>query len=246
MNWYKIAQSNFPTWLGEKLREETNEYKEIRKNSFPKFNRNQIKLLRLWNEQTNPNLDQYSLKEAEKKSEEWYVNLPPSNSLTEQNIDIDGIIDALLSTMQYVVLGNRNVNKDDIHIKNITPVLEGEHQNLTNYIVTINFKEIKSPKYTKDEIKILEGKLSTKDGKYFTLIETRDPNYIPISELIDKIDLNSIEVDGIDNRDAPDYCDAYISQAYFENGTKLTEEQLDDLNDNHSDFVYIALMKELN
>lgn len=36
-------------------------------------------------------------------------------------------------------------------------------------------------------------------------------------------------VDGVDTRDHPDYCDAYFDYAEFEDGTALTDEQLDQL-----------------
>ena len=56
--------------------------------------------------------------------------------------------------------------------------------------------------------------------------------------------ITSIEFDGIDNSDYPDYCDAYIVSAEY-NGVKLTDDQIDELNDNR-DFVYESLMKYLH
>lgn len=51
-------------------------------------------------------------------------------------------------------------------------------------------------------------------------------------------DITDIEIDGIDMRDAPDFCDAYITYAAWKStGTELTDKQLDQLN-NHSDYVY--------
>jgi len=39
-----------------------------------------------------------------------------------------------------------------------------------------------------------------------------------------------IEIDGVDFNDAPDFCDAYVYQAVFEDtGESLTEEQMDQL-----------------
>jgi len=39
-----------------------------------------------------------------------------------------------------------------------------------------------------------------------------------------------IEIDGVDFNDAPDFCDAYVYQAVFEDtGEDLTEEQMDQL-----------------
>jgi hypothetical protein len=48
--------------------------------------------------------------------------------------------------------------------------------------------------------------------------------------------IDNIELDGIDHGDCPDYCDVYISSADY-NGTPMTVEQLDEINENR-DFVY--------
>ena len=61
-----------------------------------------------------------------------------------------------------------------------------------------------------------------------------------------KIDINkvdNIEVDGIDTRDYPDFVDAFISYAEID-GVELTDEQLDELNDNY-DFVYDCVINKL-
>lgn len=53
--------------------------------------------------------------------------------------------------------------------------------------------------------------------------------------------LADLEVDGIDHRDAPDFCDAFICSGSYrmDDGTyrDLTEEELDELN-NDGDLVY--------
>ncbi len=46
-----------------------------------------------------------------------------------------------------------------------------------------------------------------------------------------------IVVEGIQGWDAPDYCDAFISEAYKPNGDPYTDEELDILNSD-SNFVY--------
>ena len=43
------------------------------------------------------------------------------------------------------------------------------------------------------------------------------------------IDWDSLEVDGIDHRDYPDFCDAYISYGLDEDGNELTEQDCEDL-----------------
>lgn len=58
---------------------------------------------------------------------------------------------------------------------------------------------------------------------------------------LDKI--TNIELDGIDTKDYPDFCDAYIASAEYE-GEELTEEQLEELNCD-SDFVYQCVINYL-
>ncbi len=47
---------------------------------------------------------------------------------------------------------------------------------------------------------------------------------------------------GIDNFDYPDFCDMYASSGDYD-GKKMTQKQLDELNDNHRDFVYEKFME---
>jgi uncharacterized protein YjbI with pentapeptide repeats len=48
--------------------------------------------------------------------------------------------------------------------------------------------------------------------------------------IIDQIhQLADVELDGVDFKDHPDYCDAYLSSATL-NGVELTESQLDEIN----------------
>jgi len=58
---------------------------------------------------------------------------------------------------------------------------------------------------------------------------------------LDKI--KNIELDGIDTKDYPDFCDAFIASAEYE-GVELTEEQLEELNCD-SDFVYQCVLNYL-
>lgn len=39
----------------------------------------------------------------------------------------------------------------------------------------------------------------------------------------------NLEVDGVDSRDYPDFSDAYFSYGCYEDGTELTDEELDKL-----------------
>jgi hypothetical protein len=42
-----------------------------------------------------------------------------------------------------------------------------------------------------------------------------------------EVDLSSLEFDGIDYEDAPDFCDAYIANAQFKDGSELSLEELE-------------------
>jgi hypothetical protein len=55
--------------------------------------------------------------------------------------------------------------------------------------------------------------------------------------------IESVEVEGIDPSDYPDFSDAYISYAEID-GREATEEELDELNDD-SHFVYELVWKQL-
>jgi len=47
-----------------------------------------------------------------------------------------------------------------------------------------------------------------------------------------------IEVDGVDSRDYPDFSDAYFSYACYEDGTPLTDDELNKLTEDNSDLLY--------
>tara|TARA_R100000951_G_scaffold114965_1_gene121559 strand:+ start:3707 stop:3892 length:186 start_codon:yes stop_codon:yes gene_type:complete len=55
--------------------------------------------------------------------------------------------------------------------------------------------------------------------------------------------IENIEVDGIDTKDYPDFCDAFIASADYD-GKEMTEEQLDELNED-SQFVYECVQNHL-
>jgi hypothetical protein len=53
------------------------------------------------------------------------------------------------------------------------------------------------------------------------------------------IDLSKVkymQFDGIDMRDYPDFCDAYLVYGEID-GRPLTDSEIDHINDNHYDFV---------
>lgn len=58
---------------------------------------------------------------------------------------------------------------------------------------------------------------------------------------MDVTKIDNIEIEGVDHTDHPDYCAAFISSADLD-GVEMTDKQLDDLNDNYSDFVYDSVL----
>ena len=63
-----------------------------------------------------------------------------------------------------------------------------------------------------------------------------------MSEL-DYSKITDLSFDGVDRRDYPDFCDAYISSGLYKNEL-LTDEQIEALNDN-SNFVHEQLWSSL-
>ena len=49
-------------------------------------------------------------------------------------------------------------------------------------------------------------------------------------KVMDYKKIDNIEIDGIDTKDYPDFCDAYIVSADYD-GVPMTDEQLDEIND---------------
>ena len=62
------------------------------------------------------------------------------------------------------------------------------------------------------------------------------------------LEIDDIEIDGVDTRDYPDFCDAYISNMWLIEGDEAreaTDAELDDINDNERDFVYDEVYNSL-
>jgi len=69
---------------------------------------------------------------------------------------------------------------------------------------------------------------------------------LPVNKWVSKIDtsqVEDIEIDGINPRDYPDFCDAFILEATYK-GREMTDEELEALNED-SDFVYDKVMEHL-
>ena len=60
---------------------------------------------------------------------------------------------------------------------------------------------------------------------------------------MDRSLITDIEVENINMRDAPDFVDAFIANAYYM-GRPLTDEELDELNSD-SDFVYMCIENQI-
>tara|TARA_R110000744_G_scaffold14533_1_gene41321 strand:- start:1616 stop:1873 length:258 start_codon:yes stop_codon:yes gene_type:complete len=60
---------------------------------------------------------------------------------------------------------------------------------------------------------------------------------------LDYSKIDNIDIDGIDYKDYPDFCDAYIESADYD-GVPMTSQQLDSINDD-SDFRYEAVMNHI-
>ena len=53
------------------------------------------------------------------------------------------------------------------------------------------------------------------------------------------VDENSLEIDGINTKDYPDFADAYLSAAdWKDTGEPLTDEELEELQQNYGDWFY--------
>lgn len=60
-----------------------------------------------------------------------------------------------------------------------------------------------------------------------------------------EVNLNSISVDGIDTKDYPDFCDAYVEYAEFMDGLPLNDTQLDRLRDDYPEIVHEAVFERV-
>ena len=54
---------------------------------------------------------------------------------------------------------------------------------------------------------------------------------------LDVVDLSSLQIEGIYMDDYPDFCDAYFSAGNRLDGTKLSDEELEQLTDDFPDMV---------
>ena len=58
------------------------------------------------------------------------------------------------------------------------------------------------------------------------------------------VDYATLEVDGVDTRDYPDFCDAFFISGQYTDGTDLPDNVLDDLTSN-GDLLYEHVLNQL-
>lgn len=60
---------------------------------------------------------------------------------------------------------------------------------------------------------------------------------------MDNTKIDNVELDDVDTKDYPDFCDAFIVSADY-NGIAMTEEELNEINEDR-DFVYEKVLEHL-
>lgn len=55
-----------------------------------------------------------------------------------------------------------------------------------------------------------------------------------------------MEVDGVDSRDYPDFADAHFSYACYEDGTELTDDELEQLTEQNPDVLHEKVFDSLH
>jgi len=59
------------------------------------------------------------------------------------------------------------------------------------------------------------------------------------------VNADTLGVDGVDTKDYPDFCDAYFDYAEFTNGVQLTEEELEEFQEQNPDMLYEVACESL-
>jgi len=52
-----------------------------------------------------------------------------------------------------------------------------------------------------------------------------------------KVNVQSIQIEDVDYKDYPKFCDAFISFAEYEDGTELTDEELEEYTDSNLELI---------
>jgi hypothetical protein len=61
-----------------------------------------------------------------------------------------------------------------------------------------------------------------------------------------EVDTDSLQVDGIDTRDSPDFSDAYFSYGEFADGSEMSDQELEQLRDEHSEMLHELVWDSLH
>ena len=104
-------------------------------------------------------------------------------------------------------------------------------------------------KYGGGDFRILNAETPEQAEEVFTDIFVSNPDFVQSIKSIEPyqapapkpqaepqsglegVNYRSIEIDGVDSDDYPDFVDAYVISAEFEDGTPLSEEELEQLTD---------------
>ena len=89
----------------------------------------------------------------------------------------------------------------------------------------------------------MEEKLMA-DWKQF-MTESSHHHHREISVNGKEVDTDSLEIDGIDMRDYPDFVDAYFSDGEFMDGSEMSQDELDYLRDHHGELLYDKIQDRL-
>lgn len=72
--------------------------------------------------------------------------------------------------------------------------------------------------------------------------------YLNGKALFNGMQIDDVEIDGIDTRDYPDFCDAYVNNMWLIDGDEVreaTDAEIDEINDNERDYVYDQVLADL-
>ena len=63
---------------------------------------------------------------------------------------------------------------------------------------------------------------------------------------LNNLEVTDVEVDGVNQKDYPDFCDAYIEAAKFvSSGKELNEDELEKLQEENADLFFEDIMEQI-
>ena len=181
-----------------------------------------------------------------------------NDSLRSGDID-DGIFNTVkdyIDSHEEELLSYQDQNPQDIADDLIAKATSGELNNINEARVEgfdVNKKAFKVSFINKyggeGDFRILNAETPEQAEEVFTNIFVKNPDMVKSINSIEPyqvpapkpqaqpqpglegVDYGSIEIDGVDSNDYPDFVDAYVAYAEFEDGTPLSEEELYQLTD---------------